>query len=706
MRTYAFPVQHVAKKFVAWITLIIGILAVGVFQMLTSSLEPGNSAPATLPPDSDSYQVKELTSQFEGGDATPAIAVFSKNDDSPLTPADLGAINESVAAMSGITLPEAAREQLDTAVDGSGIKAVSPVIPLSDNAAQSVLALPGDINGTGLSKTVKEMRESGKDSLPEGITLELSGPAGFAADTAAAFEGANFTLLGISALVVAVLLIFTYRSPILWLVPLLVVAIADRVASMFVEFVAGHTALSFDASTSGIMSVLVFGAGTNYALLLISRYREELRTHEDHREALSVALRASVPAIVSSNLTVVLALLALIVTLVPAYKSLGIALSMGLLVALAFSLFVLPAALSLCGRGIFWPKVPKVDPSDTKHENSSLWFRIGGLVSKAPRRILAAMLVVLFALASGIAGANVGLSTTEQFRTESEAVDGLETIAKASSPGAAAPLTVIASSESSARVPEAVASVPGVSVQGPPTASKDGSLQKFTVIADAAPATPESYEQIRQLRTAVENVDQNALVGGQSAEAMDTRDATKRDTIVVLPIILVIVFVLLVVVLRSIVAPILLLFATSLSAAAALGAGALVSEHVFGFPALDVSVPLYALIFLVALGIDYTVFLVLRAKEEKKNHGTRDGMTRAVGLTGGVITSAGIVLAAVFAVLGVLPLITLGQVGIVVGLGILIDTFLVRTLVVPALFDIFGDRMWWPSKAKKPLPKN
>lgn len=691
------PVRHITSKLWAAVTVILGLLFVGALTGLTANLDPGDSAPTSLPDDAESAIVQDLGAEFPGGDQLSAIAVYSREDGEPLGPEDIGAAQASAEAMAGIDLPPSAMEQLTDYEGETSIEQVSPAVPLAEEAAQAVLTLPGDINGLGLADAVSDMRDAGKENLPDGLNLQLTGPAGFAADTASAFDGANFALLGISALVVAVLLILTYRSPILWLIPLLTVAIADRAASLLVELVASFTPLQFDGSTSGIMSVLVFGAGTNYALLLISRYREELRKHEDHRKALAKATRASTSAIVSSNLTVVFALLALALALVPSYRYLGISLSIGLLVALAFALFVLPAALSLFGRKLFWPKIPKVEDEDPKAKKSG-WYRVADFVSERPGKILAGMVVLLALLGTGLFGANIGLSTTEQFRTESEAADGLDTIAEYTSAGAASPLSVIAPAASADSVAEAIGGVDGAEIQGPPTESLDGELARFTVITDSEPATSESFEEIRDLRAAVQDAEPETLVGGQSAQTLDTRDATERDTLLIIPIILAVILVLLMLILRAVVAPIFLLMATTLSAVAALGAGALVSEHIFGFPALDVSVPLYSLIFLIALGIDYTVFLVLRAKEEAEIHGTNEGMSRAVGLTGGVITAAGIVLAAVFAVLGVLPLITLGQVGIVVGLGILIDTFLVRTLVVPALFNLLGDRMWWPSK--------
>lgn len=700
--------RHVTSRGWAWAIIAIALAAFAAFTAVASGVPNESSAPATLPPSSESYKVREAANEFPGGDDLSAIVVFSRTDGSALTPADLKAAADALKAMVATPLPTSAREQLGEGAKDS-IQQASPVIPLADEISQAVISIDGNINGSGLGDTVKELRAAGQENLPDDLKLQVTGPAGFSADTAAAFDGANFALLGISALVVAVLLILTYRSPILWLVPLAVVALADRLAASALEVIAANTPLVFDASTAGIMSVLVFGAGTNYALLLISRYREELHRYADSRKALAVALRASVAAIVSSNLTVVLSLLALIAAVVPAYASLGISLAIGLLIALVFALLVLPAALSVCGRGLFWPKVPTVGDNADKdgagseggEEDEGGWYRIARAVAARPVAFLTTMVIILVALASGLFSAKVGLSTTEQFRTESEAADGVATIARYVSPGAASPLNVIAPAEDQGTVLKAIADVDGVEVQGPPQKSEDGKLAQLTVIADAAPATPESYDQVRALRQAVHDAAPSSMVGGLTAETLDTREATARDTAVVMPMIIGIVLLLLVIILRALVAPVLLLLATTMSALAALGAGALVSQYAFGFPALDVSVPLYSLIFLVALGIDYTVFLVLRAKEEAAGVGTRLGMTRAVGLTGGVITSAGIVLAAVFAVLGVLPLITLGQIGIVVGLGIVIDTFLVRTLVVPAIFAIVGEKIWWPSSAPK-----
>ncbi|WP_051259829.1 MMPL family transporter [Corynebacterium sputi] len=675
-------IPFVGSKLWSWVAVVLGIgLMAGLTALSGSTDEAG--APRTLPLESESMQVRELSEQFSEGDALPAIALFVRDDG---------------AALSGdqITELQPVTEALVTAA-GPEAEQASPPVPLDDSSEAwiSTILLPADVTGLDLSDIIADMREAGANDLPEGVDLYVTGPAGFAGDTASAFDGANFRLLAISAAVVAVLLILTYRSPVLWLVPLISVALADRAAAATVGLVAEYTPLEADGSTTGILSVLVFGAGTNYALLLISRYREELRVTNDHRQALSTATRAARPAIIASNITVVVALLALLLATVPSYRDLGASLAIGLLIALGYALIFLPAALAICGPKLFWPFIPKAGDNA---EKKSPWHTVAEKVSTRPAIVLVVMMAVLIGLAAGAVGTSVGLSTTEQFRTESEAADGQFIIEDRGAAGELTPITVIAPTSSTDQVAQAIESVNGTQMRGEPSTSEDGSLVQFTVFGDYAPSSSEAFEQITDLREAVHGANGDAVVGGTSAESLDERDGTYRDTLLIIPLILAAVLILLMVILRSVLAPVLLVCATALSSAAALGLGAWVSTNIFGFPALDISVPLYSLIFLIALGIDYTMFLVLRAREERPEYGTRDGMVRAVGLTGAVITSAGLVLASVFAVLGVLPLITLGQVGIVVGLGILLDTFLVRTLVVPSLFSLMGDKMWWPSK--------
>ncbi|AZA14718.1 MMPL family transporter [Corynebacterium choanae] len=672
----------VLKKSISW-AVIVGFVAIALGLIVGLKADDSSSAPQTLPDNSDSATVASLSDEFPGSD-TLAATIIVDTGDNPVAP-------------QLDTLAAAVTETLDV----TGLAASdAPVqfIPVADNLGQAAVQLPGDIDGTDLTDAVEQVREELRTRLPEGDTAYVSGPAGFAADSAAAFKGANFTLLAVTALVVAVLLILTYRSPTLWLVPLLGIGLADRAASSFTSWLAETTGwFQADGSTAGITSVLVFGAGTNYALLLVSRYREELRRYEDHREALAASLKGTVPAIVSSNLTVVIALLTLLAATIPSYRSLGLSSAIGLLFALSFGLLLLPALLAVTGRFLFWPKIPRHTDA-VENDADGAFYRVAKTVAKKPAAVLAIMVVLLGALSFGIAAPRFGLSTTQQFRTQSEAVDGQTLLAERTGMSASGPAQIVVDS-SELDAASTVVEANQLRPLGPPTQSVDGNLTKLVVAIPGDPGSQEQLDKVAALRADLEANAPSAIVGGEPAQTLDSRDATIRDMKVVIPLIFLAVFLILVMILRALVAPVLLLGAAALSTAAALGVGALASKYVFDFPGLAYEAPLYAVLFLIALGIDYTVFLVLRAREEADTHGTKYGMVRAVGLTGGVITSAGIVLAAVFVVLGVLPLITLTQVGIIVGIGILLDTFLVRTLVVPALFELLGDTMWKPGKA-------
>ena len=449
-----------------------------------------------------------------------------------------------------------------------------------------------------------------------------------------------------------------------------------------------------DGSTSGITSVLVFGAGTNYALLLISRYREELGRNENHREALRVAVRQAGPAIVASNATVVLALLTLVLASSPSTRSLGVQAASGLVVAAIFVLLVLPPLLVLCGRRLFWPFIPRVGAKSLT--DSGVWHRVADAVARRPARVAAVAIAALAILCTGLLSTPIGLSQTEAFRVQAESVSGYETLAAHFPSGLSDPTRVIAPTEKASEVERAITGTPGV-VSATRAGASPGGLSQWSVVLSAEPASEDAFRTIDALRDSVHAVDCGALVGGSDAQARDASAAAARDRLVIIPAILAVVLIVLYVLLRSALAPLILVAVTVLSALAALGLGGWASVHVFGFPALDNTAPLFAFLFLVALGVDYTIFLVTRAREETPSHGTRQGIVRAVSATGAVITSAGIVLAAVFCVLGVLPLIVLTQIGIIVGLGILLDTFVVRTVIIPALFTLIGPRIWWPA---------
>ncbi len=643
--------------------------------------EAAGQAPTALPSSAESARVEQALADFPDAGTAAAIVVVTRADGGELTEDDRNATAAAVARASGRT-------------PGPADLLAAP----DRKAAIGQVPVDAGLSGFPLTERISDIRTAARAGLPEGLTLQVTGGPAFGADIADSFSGANVTLLAVTAVVVAVLLIATYRSPVLWLVPLLVVGAADRVATSAGTALARLTPLTFDGSTSGVTSVLVFGAGTNYALLLVSRYRDELHREPDHRAALRQAVRRAGPAILASNVTVVAALLVLLLASVPSTRSLGVMAALGLLIAVVFVLLALPAALALCGRNVFWPFVPRADDRDTAGEG--VWHAIAARVVRRPALIAGSAIAVLAVCATGLLTTQVGLSQTEQFRVSAESVEGFDALAQHFPSGSSDPAIVLARGTAAAGVEEAFRRTEGVVLTWQTGTSPTG-LTRWSVVIDAPPSSARAFGTIEALRASVGQVPgADALVGGTDAQALDVQNAASRDRAVIIPLILVVVLVVLLVLLRAVPAALLLVAVTVLSALAALGLGSWMSEHVFGFPALDISVPLFAFLFLVALGVDYTIFLVTRAREETPRYGTTHGMVRAVSVTGAVITSAGIVLAAVFCVLGVLPLITLTQVGIVVGLGILLDTFVVRTVVIPALFSLIGRKIWWPSELR------
>jgi RND superfamily putative drug exporter len=431
--------------------------------------------------------------------------------------------------------------------------------------------------------------------------------------------------------------------------------------------------------------------------LLIARYREELLLNEDRHKAMFKALRGVTPAVLASGGTVALALLTLLFAQLGGNRTLGLVVAGGIIMAMFAALVVLPAAIVVFGRGLFWPFVPKF--GGVNKSEKGLWAKLGRGVSKRPVIVSIAGFVILAILSFGATGVKVGLSSTEQFRVAPEAAVGQDVLAEAFPAGATSPAIVIANNGYEDEVASAAEKVSGVAevIIGDSTSD----ITKIDVVLDAESQSEEAYIIIRELRQelrAIEGAD--ALVGGIDAQRLDVKDTYASDQLTVIPMILILVFLVLVLLLRSLVAPILLLLTVVASFFSAIGASWLLFENVFGLPALDLSVFLYSFLFLVALGVDYNIFLVTRAKEEAEKLGLKEGMIKALASTGGVITSAGILLAAVFAVLGVLPLIALYQIGIIVGIGVLLDTLLVRTVIVPSLAFITGKYFWWPNHKK------
>ncbi|MGC4847999.1 MMPL family transporter [Micromonospora sp. DT15] len=678
-------------RLAAWLTVAAAIV---VGAAVFGTPQPDNPAPVSatgLSVQWQSTQVQRLQDQLPSSDVQPAIVVISRGDG--------GALSETDRATVGARADDLRR----FAVGGQ----VSPA-QVSPDGAVALVAVPLDTAGGQevVTDAVTQLRATLAD-LPDGLTAEVTGSPAFTADLSSVFDGADVTLLVVTAAVVALLLLITYRSPFLWIVPLVVVAATEQLTLRAVDVIVPGVGINLQqGQVTGIASVLVFGAATDYALLLIARYREELRREEDRFAAMRSALRRTAEPILASGGTVVLGVLTLLLSEQETNRALAVACATGVVFAMLSALFVLPAVLVLFGRGLFWPFVPRVGGPVRE---GRLWGRLGAAVQRRPVVVATLATVLLGGLALGGLGIRTGLSETEQFRAEPEAVTGAQTLARAFPAGSTQPVAVITTPAAVRAVTDAATAVPGVASARPGDAG--AAVAQVDVVLDAEPGTTASDRAIEALRAAVAAVPDSAppaaagadapsgaIVGGSVAATYDSDEANDRDLRLILPIILLLVGGVLVLLLRGLLAPLLLVLTVIASYFASLGAAWLLFDHVLGFPALDSGVLLLAFVFLVALGVDYNIFLVTRAREDARSAGTRAGMLSALRVTGGVITSAGVLLAAVFAVLGVLPLITLTQIGIIVCIGVLLDTLLVRTVLVPALAFLLGDRFWWPGR--------
>nr|WP_123941791.1 MULTISPECIES: MMPL family transporter [unclassified Frondihabitans] len=689
--------------------LVLALTAVAVALLFAFLPKPtSDSFPASgLPDSAESAQVAELLKGFPSADTTVGILVYSHGA-ATLTAQERAAIADSATALaSGSTVPDAVRPQFSD--DGT---AALVAIPLSSATVEK-----------DVSAAATELRDTAARGLPNGLTTQLTGPVGFQDDIANSFAGADFRLLLVTVIVVAVLLIVTYRSPVLWIIPLAVVGAADGLAGVVVRALAEPLGLTVDASISGILSVLVFGAGTNYALLLVARYREELTRTPDRFRAMRTAYTSAGPAIAASGGTVALSLITLLLASLSNNRALGFACAVGVVVAILFALIALPAALVVCGRGLFWPFVPRAgEHADdragttgaaegssarvsagasglTTRETHGFWAGLGRRVSRRPLVVTVSAVVGLGVLSLGLSGYAVGLSQTAQLLGKPDSVTAQTVIDRSFSAGLTSSTTVLAPTAVADRAETIAQGTRGV--ESATLGEAHDGLTRISVSLSSEPESDAAFRSVEALRTAYADAGgqvARSLVGGSDATALDTNNAAKHDQDLVIPIILAIVFVVLLILLRSLVAPVILIASVLATFFASLGASMFLFTHVFGFDALDSNVTLFAFLFLVALGVDYNIFLTTRAREEAGLHGTREGMIRALASTGAVITSAGILLAAVFAVLGVLPVVALTQIGVIVCIGVLLDTLVVRTVLVPALVFLLRDAFWWPSK--------
>lgn len=657
-----------ASSLLALLLLFIGLAVAGGL----GDAESHRTSLDSLPAGSDSAAFAKAQESLPDKSSSQAMVLFSSQE--KMAPATLGKLAAKAGQITGLPKP--------------------PVIPSEDGTAVLVPVTVDGVGAAELKQGVGELREQASSGLPDGITAQVTGPAAIQTDLGAVFDGANFKLLATTALVVAILLVVTYRSPWLWLVPLTVVGVADRLAAVLATHVLNRFNLAWDESTTGILSVLVFGAGTDYALLLISRYRDELRRHPSRHEAMRVAARRTVEPVVASASTVFVGLLTLLLSAFPATRGLGVACAVGVLVAATFVLLVLPGALVTFGRWIFWPRVPR-DGETAATEADSIWAKVGRFVEGRPVTVAVVSTLVLLLAALGMGSIRMGLNDSDQFLKKPESIVAAERLAKSFPAGSANPVLVATPPSQVGEVTGRLKGIEGVSSVRPTATGSD--VVEMQVVTADKPGSPAAEQRVREIRASLDGLE-STHVGGSEAQRLDKADGNSRDRRVIFPVVLGLVLAALVLLLRSLVAPLILVGTVLLTYVAALGLGCWAFTGVLGFERMDGQVPLYAFVFLVALGVDYNIFLVTRAREEAEVHGARRGMLRSLTATGGVITSAGILLAAVFAVLGVLPLVVLAQLGVVIFIGVLLDTLVVRTVLVPALALVLGDRFWWPRK--------
>ncbi|KAB1644865.1 MMPL family transporter [Gulosibacter chungangensis] len=674
-----------------------------------------NDQTTYLPESADATQVQELLGEFNDSESIPAIVVFVS--DEALTETQLAQISEQVAALA----------------DAEGVEGeVSPAIPSEDGLAiQAFVPLNSDGE---IADAVEQLTASLRADVPDGVEVYVTGPAGFTADLAAGFAGIDGLLLLVALGAVFIILILVYRSLLLPVAVLSTSLFALCVALMTVWWLAKAEILMLSGQTQGILFILVIGAATDYSLLYVARYREALRSTQDKWAATKDALRGSFEPILASGGTVIAGLLCLLLSDLKSNSTLGPVASIGIIFAMLSALTLLPALLFAFGRAAFWPRRPKYEPEIVAAEDGipnkkGFWVAVARLVQRRPRMVwvLTTGVLLLGALAATQLSAS-GVPQSELVLGESEARDGQTYLGEHFPEGSGSPAYVVVAEGELAEVADillanegidsvsvtaadspsgsAPVTAEGIQPLGPPgTPAPEPTVVDGEVLLQAtltnAPDSNEAADTVREIRAELSDTHPDAPVGGVTATSIDTNDASVHDRNLIIPIVLVVITLILMILLRSILAPVLLILTTVLSFGTAMGVSALVFNNLFDFPGADPAVPLYGFVFLVALGIDYNIFLMTRVREESLKHGTRQGVLRGLTITGGVITSAGLVLAATFAALSVIPILFLVQLAFIVAFGVLLDTFVVRTLLVPALAYDIGKAIWWPSKLSR-----
>ncbi|MBX9365620.1 MMPL family transporter [Streptomyces sp. WAC04114] len=655
-----------------------------------------NDQAAFLPRSAESTRVLDARAAFDRSETVPAIVVWTAGG-ARFTEGRQAEATRAVAALAG---------------KPGVVGRPSPAL-LSDDreAIQAVVQLEPDL-GDELPTVLDAVREAAR-AVPD-TTARIAGPAASQADLSDAFAGIDGLLLGVALGAVLLILLLVYRSVLLPFLIILGSVFALGLACAVVYALAERDVVRVDGQVQGILSILVIGAATDYALLLAARFREELALRGDRFGAAVAAVRRSFGAITASAATVALGLLALLASDLTNNRALGPVGAIGIGCAVLATLTFLPAALALLGRTAYWPSRPK--PPEESGEGTGVWRRVARTVNGRPRRtwaVTALGLAVFAAFSPSLSSKGVPLD--EIFVNDAPSVTAQATLGAHFPGGSGNPAVIIADSGKAAEVTaaargtEGVASAGAVSASGRPGAGEplvvDGRVRIDATLKAAADsdAAKETVERLRAEVHAVSGAD--ALVGGYTAQQYDTQQTAARDRTVIVPIVLAVILLILMLLLRSLLVPVLLVATVGLNFLATLGVSALVFQHLLGFGGTDASVPLYGFVFLVALGVDYNIFLMSRVREEALVHGNRQGVLRGLTTTGGVITSAGVVLAATFAALMVIPLAFLVQIAFIVAFGVLLDTLVVRSLLVPALMIDIGPRAWWPSALARRSPE-
>ncbi|MFV0252441.1 MAG: MMPL family transporter [Beutenbergiaceae bacterium] len=722
------PERATAGSTGGWIitaALLLGWLTVGAFGGMaqgTLSQVQENDAAAFLPESAQSTRAGELVSDFTQTQSLPALVLITAQNGA-LTPAQLTAAQVVAEQIPALPLPEG-QTISDVLVD--------PVVAVPSQDGQAVLIpVPLDASrsdeliGDGEDRltivVVEEIRAQLPDLLADdGLDAWVTGPAGFVADLVSAFGGIDGLLLVVALVVVLVILVLVYRSPLLPIAVMATAVLALCLAALIVKPLAADGLLQLNGQSQGILSILVIGAATDYSLLLVARYREELTRHRHPATAMATALRYSLEPIAASAGTVVVGLLCLMLSDLGSNASLGPVAAIGIAASFLAAMTALPAMLLLLGqrsRAFYWPRTPRYQGAGARSKDSGLWTRLATGVTRRARPVWILTTLGLLVLAAFLPTLKAdGTGESDVFLGEVEAVAGERELSEHFDSGAVEPIQIVADQATQEAMIAAVLEVDGVASatgysgaqQGPPT----GDVQSSPIVIDgnvliqvateASAESGEAQQVVAQVRQVAHEVDPTSLVGGAAAERLDTQQTAAADLRVIVPVVLLVIFAMLVLLLRSVVAPLLLLAANVLSFAATMGLAALIFNHVLDLPGADATVPLYGFVFLVALGIDYSIFLMTRVREESLRSGTRPGVGRGLAVTGGVITSAGLVLAATFSALAVIPLLFLLQLAFIVAAGVIIDTFIVRSLLVPALAYDVGRGIWWPWAARIP----